>query len=176
MHSPQRLSLSLFAVAFLSSVSVFGDVYLSIPGVQGESVDQSHEGWVACESVQFGIERTSDERLPVFTGLTLTRPVDASSPALFLKAASGTVDSVITVEISDSVGDVYMAIQLRKANVAEYSTSIADGGEAVETIRLRFSHITLAMYPRDSRTGELLNPVVRGWNVSTGVRDDTWVK
>ena len=176
MNSLQRPSLSVFVLALLSSVPVLGDVYLSIPGVQGESVDQSHEGWVACESVQFGVERTSDERTPAFTGLTLTRQVDASSPELFTRAATAEVDSVVTIEISDLVGDVYMVIQLRRATVASYSASIADGAEAVETISLRFSHITLAIYPRNSRTGELLNPVVRGWNVSAGVRDDTLVK
>ena len=74
------------------------DMFLKIPGIDGESADQSHRGEIDILSWSWGMSQSGTTHLGSGGGsgkvsvqdITLTKYVDAASPALLLGCCKGT--------------------------------------------------------------------------------------
>ena len=75
------------------------DVYLQIDGVNGESNDDKHKGWIEVEAVDLGVIQPTAGTMStagghtigraVFDALRITKAVDLASPKLMELAAQG---------------------------------------------------------------------------------------
>lgn len=75
------------------------DVYLQIDGVNGESNDDRHKGWIEVEAVDWGVVQPTAGTMStagghtigraVFDALRITKAVDLASPKLMELAAQG---------------------------------------------------------------------------------------
>lgn len=77
-----------------------------------------------------------------FDALTVTRAVDASSPALFLAAAEGRPFASASVVLTDGSGAVVATLALENAIISSLHVSTGAGGVPVETLGLAFQRVT----------------------------------
>ncbi|MCO6465937.1 MAG: type VI secretion system tube protein Hcp [Bradyrhizobiaceae bacterium] len=92
----RRLVLLVALCVGLCSTSAFAtDFFLKIDGVDGESSDQEHKGWIEVQSWSWGVSNTSTPQTGLPTGkrqhkpMTIVKQLDKSSPQLYLRCAQG---------------------------------------------------------------------------------------
>ena len=99
----RRVHVLAVALVFLFIPAAFPaavDYYLKIDGIDGESKDAAHRGWIELQSLQFGNSAT-----PQFRGgcslksFTFVQKMDKSTPKLMEAAAKGTVFSSMILEL-----------------------------------------------------------------------------
>ncbi|HLS99126.1 MAG: type VI secretion system tube protein Hcp [Porticoccaceae bacterium] len=90
----KRISLFAAIFAMLFSMSALSAAYLKFDGVEGESRDKDHKGWIDLLSVSAVVSpRDAASGLP--TGkrqhkpVTVTKPIDKASPVLAKALAEG---------------------------------------------------------------------------------------
>lgn len=103
-----RLSALLFLLAATLSMPALSAAYIKFDGVDGESTDRDHKGWIDVMSVsQARAPRDAASGLP--TGkrqhkpLTITKPIDKASPILAKSLANGSPLSNVTVSVDGHV-------------------------------------------------------------------------
>lgn len=92
------------------------DVYLQIEGVNGESYDDKHRGWIEVHAVDWGVTQPTAGTVStagghttgraVFDALRITKDVDLASPKLMELAAQGKTIAKAKLEFfrADGVG------------------------------------------------------------------------
>lgn len=120
--------------------------------IKGDSTVASHENWITCDSLQFGVGRAittsgggqdRETSNPSFSEVTITKSMDKASTELMMQAACG--KSLGKAEIhfiqtggADVKGQVYLKVELGEAIVSSYSMS--SGGERPsESVSINFT-------------------------------------
>jgi type VI secretion system secreted protein Hcp len=181
----------LFALCFLNFYDDQGglksmafDAFLKIDGVDGESTDEKHTGWI--EIVRFGIgvlqevsatasssggagaERTD------FSDFIVRKLLDKTSPKLALACAAGTHINKIVVELCRSGTDnqPYMVYTMQNCIISRVITTRGDdvGGFPAETIRINFGRIEYRYIQIDRKTGVPMGNVAGGWDLQRNCR------
>jgi len=110
------------------------DAFLKIDGIQGESRDDKHKGWIEIESHSLNA-----------TGKTLNivRPKTAtSSPKLAAACAKGQHFKKAILHVRKSGGDgTYMKYELENVLISSYSVSGASSSRPMESLSLNFTKI-----------------------------------
>lgn len=99
-------------------------IYLQLPFVNGNVTEENHKGWIEITGFDFDMTHGSgdsvtssahygDNSRPHFSPLVIIKPVDNSSPAILLNAATGTVAAQVKLEMCDSKG-VFSSMYLKK--------------------------------------------------------------
>lgn len=103
-----RFSALTFLLAAALSMPAMSAAYLKFDGVDGESTDKDHKQWIEVMSVSQGItSRDAASGLP--TGkrqhkpITITKPIDKSSPLLAKSLADGTHLTNVSVSVDGHV-------------------------------------------------------------------------
>lgn len=131
-----QLVLILFLVAItipnFSNLS-FGAVYMQIPGIDGESEDTEHEGWIDLLSIKYLTESNESEQILV------TKNLDKSSPKITHAVSSGLIFKEVKIDLCDSQS-CYEKIVLENVYLTGYSFSTSSGSSngIVEEINLLF--------------------------------------
>ena len=145
-------------LAILFSMSALSAAYLKFDGVDGESRDKDHKGWIDVLSVsQAAAPRDAASGLP--TGkrqhkpITFTKPIDKASPILARALANGTHLTNVTLK---QYGHVTV---LKSARVVSIEQDAA-GNEVV----------TLAPAAGEAEARKSKGKVEATWKVEEGTR------
>ena len=150
------------------------DYFLKIDGIDGESTDATHKGWIQLLSFSWGASnpsrviasgRTRAGR-PTISDFTFTSTTSTASPTLFADCVTGKnhPTAVITGLRSGDRGQVeFLKIRLSDVLVSSYQTS-ASSDVPTDSTSLSFRKIEYSIY---SQSG---TPVTGVWDV---VRNST---
>lgn len=126
------------------------DMFLEIPGVEGESQDAAFPraidvtSWEWGESLpcSLGSARRGEAGKVSMTDLTVTLPYGSASPALMLHCATGKhFDSaILTCRRADETQEIYLIIKLSTVVINVYQTACA-GQIPEERMSLAFAKI-----------------------------------
>jgi type VI secretion system secreted protein Hcp len=143
------VTTGVMATGLLASSNAMAavDMFLKVDGIQGESTDKVHKGeidvlaWSWGESA--GTARTKKGTVPVacIQDLSLTKYIDASTPALIMNTMVGQVvpTAVLVIRKSGEFPLEYVRLTMNNVTVAAYSTG-GSGGEdrLTENVTLHF--------------------------------------
>lgn len=141
------------------------DAFIKIDGIDGESTDDKHAGWIEVISYSSGLTQSvsttasssggaSAERAN-FQDFSFTKQLDIASPALALACADGTHINEITVELCRAGTDKvkFMEYTLTNCIISGVSTNgVGDGDIPTETVTIDFGKIKWA-YTQQKREG-----------------------
>jgi type VI secretion system secreted protein Hcp len=154
------------ALAFLgSTAATHAGVYIKFEGVDGESLDTGHEGWIPILSFSQGMSRTessdpdSDPRLPgtpKFDPITCTKKLDRSSPKLMAMTGRGRLIPTVVVDFTKAnpkgLGSVtYMRIELVNVRIGHLRLAGKNSADTVpvENFSLNFEQIKATYFEDD---------------------------
>jgi type VI secretion system secreted protein Hcp len=156
------------------------DAYIQIEGIEGESTDANHIGWIQLMSYSHSIqnETTGQSGGGHHTGgrvmhgdLTLVKSMDASSPILMLACCQGKSHPTATLELCRSGASGIDAIPFQKVELTDVTiTSVTPqandgGGFPTETFTLTYRTITWT-YTKTDTTGNPTGEVTGGWDLA----------
>jgi type VI secretion system secreted protein Hcp len=155
------------------------DVYLQIDGITGESADDTHKGWIECQSVNWGVSQPKSATASTSGGHTaercehqdivLTKLADLSSPILAQNCASGKTIPSAKLEFmrADAQGQrvKYFEINLTNVLIGAVSPAVEEGDILGETVALKFSKI-LWKYTQQKIGGGAGGNTAGGWDLS----------
>jgi type VI secretion system Hcp family effector len=138
-----------------------------IEGVQGTQGD----GSIPILSFQAGITRSpspgpagsgGSTQPPQFSGVTITKVLDETSPLLSLTAAMGKRIKTVELAFYDEAQHRYFEILLEDALISSVQTiDGVVGTRPVEAVTFTFSRIVWTAFP----TGAKSSPIVGGWDL-----------
>ncbi len=152
-------------------------IYLHVEGLEGDVTAAGHEGWIECESFQWGVGRgittptgSSQERestAPSVSEVTVVKNMDKCTPKLFEQSCVGTsklvkIDLVQTGEQLET----YMAYELTDSLISSYSVSTG-GDRPSESVSFNFTKIEMKYTPYDNKH-KPGSPIPAGYDVSQG--------
>ena len=135
-------------------------IYLHVDGLEGDVTAAGHEGWIECESLQWGVGRgittptgSSQEResaAPSVSEVSIVKIMDKCTPKLFEQACVGTAKLVkIDLVQTGAQLDTYMSYELENSLISGYSVSTG-GDRPAENLSLNFSSISSTVIPISS--------------------------
>jgi type VI secretion system secreted protein Hcp len=151
-------------------------VFLSIPGIAGESQQPGHQGEIDVFAFNLGVNQLGVNDVgggagagrSRFRPLVIHKNIDAASTALFLACATGkTVPKVIVKCTKDT--QTYMVVTLSNTLVSSYNIDQpeSDGTQApLESISLSFEKIEIQYVPKNPLGGPG-TPVTVGFDGKT---------
>jgi len=135
MKNLKILLIFFFTLLLLMSAQsmTFADIYLNIPNVEGEALDQDYVEWIDVDAYHFEYLSTqiSSGRKGMVekTPLTITKHMDKSTPLLFNKLSRseslGDIILVVTYNDGDRRNE-FVRITFTKAMVMSISNSVKD--------------------------------------------------
>ena len=140
MNASRTLLLSaLLAAIGLTSASPAA-VFVKYDGIDGEAVDEKHKEWIEVLAFSHGAD-PANPSADDLNAVTITKEVDASSPALQQAAATGQAFGNIDFDFTDlhpqtNERKTYYQWELKDAIVSSYSISSGADGSVIETITL----------------------------------------
>ena len=157
------------------------DMFLELDGIQGESLDQQHQGWIELLSFSSGIGRavssgSSGGPREVgnvnFSDITVTKTLDRASVPLRQAITQGQNIPFARIEFTKSAGGgqrvTFFEIMLDNVIVSSISTSAASGGSIpVESLSLNFTKIEWT-YKQMDETGKVQGETSGSWDLATG--------
>jgi type VI secretion system secreted protein Hcp len=125
------------------------EYFLKIDGIAGESQDATHKGWI--EVASYGVHATNATKPTAkakgkvsFNPMVITKPVDTSSPTLFLACAAGKHFTKATLSMRASNGKTdYLTVSLTGVLISSYSQNAADAATPTEQFSLNFTKIEM---------------------------------
>jgi type VI secretion system secreted protein Hcp len=166
------LGIGIFAISFLmlttsSDAEAAVDMFLKIEGIEGESQDKNHKGWIEISSVQYGIsasipssgEKTSKA---AFSDVLITKVLDKASPKIAMSTANGEQYPSGEIHFCDSDSAMcFYTIKLSNVIISQYSFS-SGGDLPTESVSLAYGsmHWNYKTEKDDGKDG-----VEAGWDV-----------
>ena len=157
-----ELKLTLIAVCALT-LAIVGNVndaeaaaYLKFDGVDGESTDKDHKGWIDIESFSQTITRPNSDSTGARSrgGATLgdivvAKELDKSSPKLAESVLIGNVFPTVEFQLASSAG-TYFTYELKNVIVTSYSISGDADQIPMEEFSFNFEEIKVTYTEMDS--------------------------
>ena len=138
------------------------DMFLKIAGIDGESTDKGHEGWIEVLSFSWGVHNTS----PSATGggggvsaedFTFTHKVDKATPNLMLACATGKhiPNAQLTVRKSDKTE--FLKIKLTDCFITSVAPEFLKEDTDVpgESFAVNFAKLDVAETANDGSVTEI---------------------
>lgn len=155
------------------------DVYLQIDGIEGESQDSKHQGWIECSSVHWGILQPKSATASTGGGHTaeraelkevsFTKVADLASPILMQTCAMGKTLARAKFEFmrADGQGEPvkYFEIELENVLIGGIAPGIEPGTILDEHVSLKFSKIKWR-YTQQKIGGGAGGSTVGGWDLA----------
>lgn len=174
------------------------DAFLKFDGVEGESLDQEHQGWCEVASWSWGASQPGMKMVvgvgagragkASVSSFSITKRLDKASPELFLRSMSGKVFPKVELEIvrtggSDGGGSRVAPIHIKLTNVLVSSIKLGQtlvasdllpavqepDGIPMESVSFNFAKIEMQYAPMDA-TGALGAPIKAGWDIKANVK------
>ncbi len=157
------------------------DLYLTIPGIPGESqstfrlpggpstvpMELHSFSWGMSNTVNIGRQSGSGAGRAQFSDLNIAKNFDSASPLLMTALTQGTLLKSATLSLVKSssaayANTAYLTYQLQDVAVTAISDSGADSVE--ESISFAFGLVTVTYVPQDAK-GMFGKPIVFHWNI-----------
>lgn len=163
MTSRISAALLLAAGLFFALPARAADAFLRLEGIDGESTDARHTGWIEVSSFQLDQLRRSSEigsatggagaGKVTFHDISFTKKVDKASPKLFQACAAGKHYPSVTLAVRKAGGgqQEFLVVKMENVFISSFSLGGGGGGTPQETMVLNFS----------SAAFENLNPTPR---------------
>jgi type VI secretion system secreted protein Hcp len=135
------------------------DMYIKLPDIDGESVDENHDKWIDVLSIDWGAHKpTAGENAArrrgdvILEDVTMTKEYDASSPKIMLACANGTHFPSVELEAPERPGAkaTYMKYELKNVMITSYSID-ATGERPMETIKMTYQKVDATEIDESSR-------------------------
>ena len=174
--------LSLLTVAAMPSVLASTAAYVKYDGIDGESSDMAHEGWIDLVAVSQPLHKPGTGSGAarrrgdvILEDITVTKTSDKASPKLAEAVCNGTVFPKVEIHVTASADDpsrsTYYRYELTNVRVTSYSVSASGSGAAgdvpQEQISLNFEEIKVS-YDRAMTKGKSKGKVEATWKVEEG--------
>ncbi|MDN3517521.1 type VI secretion system tube protein Hcp [Aquisalimonas lutea] len=156
-------------------------IFMSFPGIQGETADMSHVGFLNIDYLEWSVARritsppgTSFDRESAnaeITDLFLIRRMDSATPRLFLEACCGSGKEILIRLTKTGVGsgaETFAEYVLKNAIISDYEVTATknDAIRPVEELTISFTGLELRYTPYDDR-GKALASASVGFDTST---------
>jgi len=159
----------LMAAAWVAPAIAAVDMFIKIEGIDGESRDKDHSGWIEVESFSWGSQGASvrgrdasrgrsRQAEPVMPGsLTITKSMDQASTSLMRACSSGKIFDEVIVDLlrtDEKTGLVqYTAYTLLEVRLTSCASSGSDE-RSTENVTLNYSKIDYEYTPVDRGRGK----------------------
>ena len=164
--------VSLFLTPGLSRAAV--DIFLKIPGIDGEVTAIGHENWIQVYSYSSGLVHPytvgqPGTTPPSFSDISIQKPLDKASPRIYLAVATAEVFTSGTLEVVESATNIVLTrIDLTNMVLTSASTGGAyGGGVPVESVSMAFSKIKWT-YNRIGPAGGIIETITTQWDLTGG--------
>ena len=155
------------------------DAFIKIDGVEGESTDAKHKGWIELIQYGMGVKQNISTTASSAGGATAERAdfdsfvfsklIDKSSPLLMLACAAGTHINEIKIELYRAGPDKikFMEYKLKNSLIRSVLTSSADPnhGFPVELVKINFGKIEWCYVQQKRRGGWASGNIAAGWDL-----------
>jgi len=152
------------------------DFFLKIDGVDGESVESKHKGWLDIESWTWGESNAGTAHTGggaaagkvVMQDIHFVTRTSKASPKLLLACASGQhyKEAKLVGVQSGRVQDEFLAFTFNDVLVSSYQTGGARGGDIVtDQVSLNFAKLKVE-YRAQKADGTFEAPVIAGWDLT----------
>ncbi len=156
-------------------------IFMHIEGIQGETSDLNHKGWIDIENLEWGSKRqitsntsTQGDRESsnaTITDLTLIKLMDKTTPYLFIETCCGrgkTIKIVLTKTGAGNGADVFMEYTLNNALFSQMNTT-HNGLRPIEELKISFTSMVVKYITYDE-DGNSKTPEVVGFNTATNTK------
>ena len=152
------------------------DAFIKLDGIEGESSDSKHNGWIEMTNCDMEIHQTISttassaggagaERAD-FSDLSFTKLLDKSSPKLALACADGTHFNTIAIELCRSGAEKIKFMEIKLTNSFISSLALSAGGDfPSETVTLNYGKIEWKYTRQNRRGGIAAGNVAAGWDL-----------
>jgi type VI secretion system secreted protein Hcp len=153
------------------------NVYLHIDGVNGESNDVNHKGWIEVEAVDWGVTQPTIGTVStagghtigraVFDALRITKLVDLASPKLMELAAQGKTIPKARLEFFRADGSdalKYYEVTLENVLVSSNRKSYGGPGLVMDQFTLHYAKIA-EKYTQQKIGGGIGGNTSGGWDL-----------
>ncbi|MEW6381899.1 MAG: type VI secretion system tube protein Hcp [bacterium] len=154
------------------------DAFLKIDGIEGESTDDKHKGWIEILSYNWGVSQTASatasssggaasERAN-FQDFSVVKMLDKATPKLALACSSGQHIKEITLELCRAGGDKvpYMEYKMNEVLISSYSVGGAGGGEPTESLSFNYAKIQWTYTQQKRADGTPGGKIPAGWDLA----------
>ena len=151
------------------------DAFIRIDGIEGESTDSKHSGWIEVNGCDMEINQTVSETASSaggasagradFSDFSFSKLLDKASPKLAQSCAAGTHIDKIVVELCRAGSEKikFMEIALTDSIISHISLS-TDGEFPSETIGINYGKIQWTYVLQNRQGGGIAGNVMAGWN------------
>ena len=152
------------------------DMFVKLDGVDGESTDDRHRGWIQAFSVQTGIATPqvnpgsgAGAAKPHFSDLHFAHHIDKASPTLAMHAAGGSRIKTVVLEFRRTNSrEVFYKITLTDVVITSIAVNVT-GDSVGEQVALAFSRIEWEA--REQRPDGTTVPGTKGgWDVTRNAK------
>ncbi len=158
--------------------------FLQFEGIQGETSDSNHKGWIDLLTWQWGVGRnitsntsTQGDRESTnatISDLTITRRMDKATPQLFIEACCGDGKTVRLVHTKTGAGngaDTFIEYTLKNALISRYNVTAINNAASRprEEITISFVDIEVKYTPYDE-DGHAQAPIALGFNTASNTK------
>jgi len=156
------------------------DAFIKIDGIEGESSDDRHTGWIEVIRYGWGIKQKaswtassvgggSSERAD-FSDFRFRKLLDRSTPNLVLSCASGDHIDKIVVELCRAGAEkikfvTYMLSNCLISRVVTNSGSDVKGQFSAETVDINFGIFEWSYHQQARKGGGLVGNIAAGWDL-----------
>jgi type VI secretion system secreted protein Hcp len=168
----RRLVLLLCALIAASALAIpaaatADDLFLQVPGVQGDSTDLAFVGAIGVNSFSWGVANP-DNKVAHFSDFQFTKNVDRSSPRLLQLVANNQVIPT-TVKLSTvksgAQRQVYRAFCFTGVQFTNLQSSAsAGGGTSSESVSFSYATVVERFTPQNE-DGTLGTAILGGWDI-----------
>ena len=168
MKTTSALFTSFFATVLLAAGPASAAWFLKIEGIQGDSIDPSHRGWVDVQSFTLGAQTHQTIGSASGAGaarastapIQITKTFDKASPALLTAASSGKHFPTAVLEGTTPGGQVYMRMKLQNIFISSFQMGgSGQGGDGRPTDSMALSYQKIEVDYVDAKPAPTIVPV-----------------
>ncbi len=153
------------------------DNFLKIEGINGESTDDKHKGWIEVLSYNWGVSQMASGTASSsgggavqradFQDLSIVKLMDSASPLLFRACAIGEHIGEVTLELCRAGGDKLRYMEYKLTNVIISSVTIGGGGggEPTEAVSFNYGRIKQTYTKQARKGGGAAGNIEAGWDL-----------
>ena len=147
-------------------------IFMLLPGIQGEVTEPNHIGWINVESVTWGHGEAppgSPNKIQ-FRGVNFIKFNDSTSASLALLGATGQPIKDVKLEITTPAGGSVLGVlsrmKLTNVRVASYVAGAHEGaGHPTDNITFSFDTVTWINFRQNPQTGQMTPGSSACWDV-----------
>ncbi len=133
-------------------------IFLKVDGITGSAEEANHKQWIVLDSLQFGSTRNVSARVgggvtrefsaPSMTDVTISKPLDISSGAIFREAVTGSQGRTWTIDVTSTGQGGQTLLEYILSNVFVSNYHISTGGDQpMESLSLNYTMIVASFTP-----------------------------